>query len=431
MKQLYTLLFTLLAPLLWVRLQLKGRQLQGYREHIGERFGCYDDAPSSLPTLWIHAVSVGECEAAFPLVKRLLISHPGIPIVMTMATPTGRERVSNVLGSQVRLVYLPYDIPIVVERFLQHFRPALGWVMETEIWPNLFEACHRKGIPLAILNGRLSEKSALGYDRLRSVISKSLQPLALIAAQTPLDAERYSRLGANPSTVKVIGNIKFDNEFDREMVIKSRQLRSELMGSRPVWIVGSSHLGEEELFLDAFRYIRQRVPNALLVLVPRHPERSDEVRKLFEAKGFEVMNRSAQTNIPPTTPIFIIDGVGELRLFYGTADVATVGGSLIPHGGQNPLEPLAAGIPVTFGPFMMNFKDIAEQIVNAGAGRQVESSEALGQVVTELLEDPSARSLAASNGSDYLIANRGSLDRLLKAIDPLLDRCFHTKKTLH
>ena len=430
MKQLYTLLFMLLVPLLWVRLQLKGRQLQGYREHIGERFGCYLDTPSSLPTLWIHAVSVGECEAAFPLVKRLLISHPGIPIVMTMATPTGRERVTNVLGGQVRLVYLPYDIPIVVERFLQHFRPALGWVMETEIWPNLFDACHRKGIPLAILNGRLSEKSALGYDRLRSVISKSLQPLALIAAQTPLDAERYSRLGANPSTVKVIGNIKFDNEFDREMVIKSQQLRSELIGTRPVWIVGSSHIGEEELFLNAFRYIKGRIPDVLLILVPRHPERALEVRKLCEAGGFEVMNRSAHQSIPLTTPIFIIDGIGELRLFYGTADVATVGGSLIPHGGQNPLEPLAAQVPVTFGPFMMNFKDIAEQIVKAGAGRQVESAEALGLVVADLLENPTARSLAASNGSQYLTANRGSLDRLLKAIDPLLDRCFPNQKTL-
>ena len=431
MKQLYTLLFMILAPLLWVRLQLKGRKLQGYREHIGERFGLYLDPPATVSTLWIHAVSVGECEAAFPLVKRLLMTHPGVPIVMTMATPTGRQRVSSVLGSHVRLVYLPYDIPMVVERFLHHYRPALGWVMETEIWPNLFDACERQGIPLLILNGRLSEKSALGYERLRSVISKSLQSVNLILAQTSLDAERYGRLGAIPVTVKVMGNIKFDNDFDEEMVFKSQQLRSQFIGDRPVWIVGSSHFGEEELCLDAFQYLRLRVPDALLILVPRHPERSGEVRKLCEARGFVVMTRSAQQNIPLTTPIFIIDGVGELRLFYGAADVATVGGSLVPHGGQNPLEPLAAGIPVTFGPYMMNFKDIAQQIVIEGAGRQVKNWEDLGRVVADFLEHPLTRADAALKGSHYLMANRGSLDRLQEAVNPWLERCFPVEKTLH
>lgn len=418
MNRIYSTLFYAAAPFLWARLYWKGRLQPGYRERIAERFG-FHEGPKEPVELWFHAVSVGECEAAFPVIRALLRQEPHLRLLVTCTTPTGSARVHSVLGGSVRHVYLPYDMPAAVERFLEHFTPGLAVILETEIWPNLFIACQRRHIPLAIINGRLSARSMRGYGRLREFARETLGAARLIAAQTAEDADRYVAIGADPGRVRVMGNIKFDIEFDETMRLGARGLRESLFGLRPVWIAGSTHPGEEDALLDALDLVREILPQALLVLAPRHPERAPLVRQLCEQRGLPVICRSAGQACGPDTPVFLIDGVGELRAFYGTADVAFIGGSLIPHGGQNPLEAAITGIPVLFGPHMANFRDIAARLLERGAAVQIGDGSTLAGELLACLQQPARANDMGERGRAFVKSNRGAVERVLGMLQEL------------
>ena len=412
MRFLYSALLYLAAPFVLGRLAWRGRKLPAYRQRWAERFALYKTKPEP-GVIWIHAVSVGEAEAAFPLIQAMLSQYPACKILVTATTPTGSNRIREVLGKSVLHAYLPYDLPDSVDRFFRHYRPLLGVILETEIWPNLYCACRNHHVPLAIINWRLSEKSARGYQRLHSLCLESLDAVSLIAAQTVADAERYISLGADPSRVVVTGNIKFDFEFSSAMHVQAQQLRHALFGERPVWIAGSTHQGEDELILAAFAKLLRDIPNLLLVLAPRHPERMDKVMELCKRRTFTVTRRSEGVSCSESTAIFLLDSLGELRLFYATADVAFVGGSLVPLCGHNVLEPASAGLPVLFGPHLFNFAEIGTRLKACGGAIEVLTSDELADQTRQLLLNSELRASIGLRAKEFVSSNRGALLRVL------------------
>lgn len=421
MRLLYAALFYLSLPFVFGRLAWRGRRLPAYRKRWGERLALYDFPPQS-GTVWFHAVSVGEAEAAFPVIRAFRARCPSHPILVTCTTPTGSARIRAVLGEAVTHVYLPYDLPDCVGRFLDHFLPVLGVVMETEIWPNHFLACRRRGIPLAIVNGRLSVKSAKAYGRIRRVVSESLSGVSLVAAQTAADAERYRGIGADPEKLIVAGNVKFDLEFTTAMRDQAAEIRAKLLEARPVWIAGSTHGGEEEQVLAAHRQILREVPNTLLILAPRHPDRMAEVADLCAKSGFSLRRRSEGRTCDSQTEVFLLDTLGELRLFYAASDVAFVGGSLVPRGGHNMLEPAAAGVPALFGPHVFNFEEIARRLGESGGGVTVRDSGELARWTVRLLLDSGQRHGIGGKGRVFVDANRGAVTRVTELIAALLPK---------
>ncbi|BBL75212.1 lipid IV(A) 3-deoxy-D-manno-octulosonic acid transferase [Methylomagnum ishizawai] len=430
MRRLYTALFYAATPFILGRLAWRGLKLPAYRERWGERFARYAPVPGGEGMAWFHAVSVGEAEAAFPLIRAFRARHPGLPILVTCTTPTGSARIGAVLGDTVAHVYLPYDLPGVVARFLDHFRPCLGVVLETEIWPNLYRECARRGIPLAIVNGRLSEKSARGYGRIAGLVAESLAAVGWIAAQTSLDAKRYVALGADPRKVAVTGNIKFDIEFPAPLREQATALRETLFPGRPVWIAGSTHPGEEEQVLAAHAQVRSVLPDALLILAPRHPDRFQEVRTLCAKTGIPLRCRGESLPCEAGTGVFLLDSLGELRCFYGAADVAFVGGSLIPQGGHNVLEPAVAGVPVLFGPHMFNFAEIARRLEDSGGARSVADADGLAATVMDWLTDFDTRSEIGAKASAFVDGNRGAVARVVEPISALLQSRLDSGRTI-
>jgi 3-deoxy-D-manno-octulosonic-acid transferase len=419
-RLLYSTLFYALIPFVLGRLAWRGRKLPAYRERWRERFALYTSSLLEQKDIWFHAVSVGEAEAAFPIIRDLQNRYPYLKILVTCTTPTGSVRIKTVMGETVQHVYLPYDLPDCITRFLGHFQPKLGVIMETEIWPNLYRECRCQGIPLAIVNGRLSGKSARGYRRIGRLVAESLSSVALIAAQTKLDAKRYIEIGADPETTVIMGNVKFDIEFSETMREQACALRAELFGNRPVWIAGSTHPGEEEQILAALAQVRQKIPNVLLILAPRHPERGDDVFTLCAKSGFSVQRRSEAQPYDQSIDVFLIDSLGELRLFYGASDAAFVGGSLVPRGGHNVLEPAAARVPILFGPHMFNFAEIAQRLKEAGGAVEVKDSEGLALWILRLLNEPVIRDEIGIKGRDFVGANRGAVRRVSDLIASLL-----------
>jgi 3-deoxy-D-manno-octulosonic-acid transferase len=419
-RLLYTALFHALTPFILARLAWRSRKLPAYRERWGERFARYPKAPEPPGAAWFHAVSVGEAEAAFPVIREFRARHPGLPVLVTCTTPTGSARIRAVLGEGARHVYLPYDLPGCVARFLDRFQPCLGVIMETEIWPNLYRECGRRGIPLAIVNGRLSAKSARGYRRVGRLAADSLSWVALIAAQTQLDAERYIGIGADPSKVQVAGNVKFDIEFSPAMRQRAAALRAELFPHRPIWIAGSTHAGEEEPLLATQAEVSAAIPGALLILAPRHPERNRDVLALCAKAGLAVRRRSEALPCDSATQVFLLDSLGELRLFYGAADAAFVGGSLVPTGGHNVLEPAAAGVPTLFGPHMFNFAEIAQRLKESGGGAEIGGAGELVRQMIRLLGDPAARAEIGTKAQGFVSGNQGAVERVSGLIAALL-----------
>jgi 3-deoxy-D-manno-octulosonic-acid transferase len=422
MRPIYSLLFLALLPFIVGRLYVKGRALPAYRQRIAERFARYQIAAPSRAPLWIHAVSVGECEASFPLVRRLQKEQPDLPILMTCTTPTGSSRIQSVLGSSVSHVYLPYDLPFIAQRFFRYFKPRLGIIMETELWPNLFATAAQLGTPLMIANGRLSDRSMRGYSRMAPLIRPALRAVHRIAAQSETDAERYLQIGAIEGSVINTGNIKYDIEWNPEQVRDSQALRSSWFGTRKVIVAGSTHPGEEAQALSAFRRVMMQFPGSLLVMVPRHPERGRSVYDLCKAEGFATQLYSETQRLTDQDEILVIDRVGELRRFYGACQVAFIGGSLVPHGGQNPLEPLVAGIPVIFGPYMANFKDIRQSILDVQAGVEVQSATELAEKLIQLLDCPEEAESMGVRGEKMVRQNQGTTTRIYELTAALLNQ---------
>lgn len=415
MRTLYTICLYLLAPFVLVRLAWRGLRAPDYWRRWPERFG-YIEPPLGERVIWVHAVSVGEVLAAEPVIRALLEQYQEYSLLVTTVTPTGSARVMALFGNDVAHVYAPYDLPDVVARFLGRVRPRLAIVMETELWPNLFSACQRHNVPLLLVNGRLSAKSVRGYQRVRSLTAQTLEAVTEIAAQGIRDARHFAMLGAPADRITVIGNMKFEQRIPPSLFERAAVLRRDWGVGRPVWIAASTHEGEDELILDVFRQVRKKIRECLLVLVPRHPERFNDVAELCRYRGYNTVLRSEHVPCSPATNVFVGDSMGELTLFYAASDVAFVGGSLVHTGGHNMLEPAALGIPVVTGPNVFNFTEISELLVEAGACRRVESTAELEVTVIDWLLDANERHRVGERGRETIEKNRGALDKVLAII---------------
>ncbi|MBT2969048.1 MAG: 3-deoxy-D-manno-octulosonic acid transferase [gamma proteobacterium symbiont of Ctena orbiculata] len=419
MRYLYTLIFTLLIPIYLLGIYWRGFRAPAYRKRWLERFGIFE-TPVEQSGIWVHAVSVGEVQAVAQLVGRLIDRYPDMPLLITTTTPTGADRVKAMFGNDVTHRYAPLDLPWVVRRFLGAFQPRLLVLVETEIWPNLIYYTKLEGVPTLLANARLSVRSARGYHRVAGLTREALRNLTLIAPHAEADAERFHTLGARPEKIEVTGSIKFDVHLPGSLLERVDVLRREWGGQRPVWIAASTHEGEDEMVLEAHATIRQLLPEALLVLVPRHPERFERVGQLVEEAGFSLVKRTQQLSCEKDTAVFLGDTMGELTLFLGASDVAFIGGSLVPHGGHNILEATAQGVAVVFGPHMFNFNEISELFLQHQAAAQVDTLEALADQVARWLSDASERSRVGEAGRELVEQNRGALDRLTRLVDRLL-----------
>ncbi|AXQ31416.1 3-deoxy-D-manno-octulosonic acid transferase [Solimonas sp. K1W22B-7] len=413
MRLLYSCLLYLITPLVLLRLWWKGFDLPAYRCRWGERFG-FVEAPSQPVEAWVHAVSVGESLAALPLIRALVARHGEGRVLVTTMTPTGSQRVSEALGPQVLHTYLPYDLPDVVARYIERMRPRRVVVMETELWPNLFRALARRRIPLLVANARLSPRSFRGYGRVRGFAGSVLSDCTEVAAQSDADAERFRQLGA--PRVSTMGNIKFDLAVPEAQLALGERLRSALAG-RPAWIAASTHEGEEEAALAAHRALRGQIPEAVLILVPRHPQRFDAVAKLVAKQGYGCIRRSAWNGEAITVEVLLGDSMGEMFAYFAAADVAFVGGSLVPVGGHNVLEPAALGLPVLFGPQMHNFIAARDLLLDEHAAEQVIDAGQLVDALARLLCDDVLRGTMGEAGRHAVAANRGALQKLLALLD--------------
>jgi len=409
MRTLYQFLWHAALPWLPLRLWWRGRREPGYREKIGERFGRYPAANTTTDIVWIHAVSLGETRAAAPLVDRVLREMPDATVLLTHMTATGRAAGAELAKDRVVQAWLPYDVPFAVRAFLAHWKPRLGILMETEVWPNLVGACSESGIPLFLVNARLSERSLRGYRRFASVTRPMFAALAGVAAQTDADARRLREAGARD--VAVTGNLKFDVRLDDAVRSRGEAMRALFGAVRPQWVAASTRDGEEALILDALAQ-HPLLGNTLTAIVPRHPQRFDEVAALFEARGLAYARRSANVPVPADTHFVLGDSLGELLAYYAAADVAFVGGSLLPLGGQNLIEPIAVGTPTLIGPHTFNFAEAASQAVTAQAALRVADAHALVAEIDALLRDPARRSRMHDAALAFHATHGGATDRL-------------------
>jgi 3-deoxy-D-manno-octulosonic-acid transferase len=481
-RRLYSVVTGIAAPIAFAIVLLRGLRDRAYWEGLSERFGFGRRLAADAGT-WLHAVSLGEVTAAAPLVRALLLRRPGRTLVLTTATPTGRARARSLFGNSVDVRLLPYDLRGSMRRFLERTRPALVVIMETELWPNLYRECARRNLPVLLGSARISEKSLRGYARFGALFRDVFAGRVQVGAQTAVDAARFRRLGAAPSRVHVTGNVKYDVYVDADLRARAQCLRDEYaVGGRPVWIAGSTHPNEEEQMLDAHALVRRRHENALLILVPRHPRRFDAVAALLSRRSARHVRRSALVGAvdagagsaassasadqaagsvaaPPgaggadagvadagvadagvadagvadagvadagvadagvaDASVLLLDTTGELPAFYGCADVAFVGGSLVPIGGHNLLEPAALGVPVLTGPSDFNARDIALLLIEAGAARRVTDARELAAALVEWFDAPARRREAGERARAVVESNRGSVDKLLALIDAL------------
>ena len=420
LRLLYSALLYVVAPLAFVATALRGLRDPSYRDRLAERFGFTQLRFTARP-IWIHAVSVGEVQAAAALVRALGSRDREHPILVTTATPTGAQRVRALFGDSVRHAYLPYDLPGAVRRFLDRTSPTLAIVMEREIWPNLYRACFARRIPILLASARISERSGRRHLRFAGLFRDALACDVTIAAQTDADAERFRAIGIPPAAVHVTGNIKFDLEIPEDVRRAGAHIRAEF-AHRPVWIAGSTHEREEDIVLDAHERVRAARNDALLVLVPRHPNRFDAVKSWLRSRNVRFVSRSTREAVAADTSVLLVDTLGELLSFYSAANVAFVGGSLVPVGGHNLLEPAALNRPIIVGPYTFNAADIAQNFFASGAAVQVESATQLGSAVLDLLTNAARRDQMIARAHGILQANRGALARLLALIEKLLRR---------
>ncbi len=417
LRGLYSAVLYVLVPVTVYHLIWRGFRQEAYFERWSERYARYA-APARETPVWVHAVSVGEVNAVAPLVNALLETAPGRRLLVTTITPTGSARVRAIWGDRVDHVYLPYDLGGAVRRFLDHFRPQVALVVETELWPNLLLCCRDAGIPAYLVNARLSERSLRGYRVLRPLLSRVLSTLRRVVAQSPDDARRYGELGAPQGSLVVAGNLKFDIDIDPDALARAAADFRDRVGPRPVWIAASTHPEEEAAVLEMHRRLRGRWPDVLMLWAPRHPERFRGAAQQAVDAGWRVATRRLTQWPDAEDAVFVLDTLGELQLFYACADVAFVGGSLQDIGGHNLLEPAAVGTPVVSGPHLHNFADIARQMETAGALRIGPDADVVATILAQLLEDPQARQRMRESGLELLRNGRGALQRTLDVIGP-------------
>jgi len=414
LRRIYSFVLYPLIPFVILRLFWLGFRNPDYRRRWKERFGFPDKISSHDKIIWLHAVSVGEVQASRPLVNGLLDEYPDYKILITTMTPTGADSVKQYFGESVRHLYIPYDLPVAVKHFISVIEPSILIVMETELWPNLFHYCHATNIPVVVVNARMSEKSAKGYHRFSSLTRPMLENISLIVAQGKKDAERLIALGADSNKVNVTGNLKFDIHLPHSVTEQAQALRRYLSVNRPVWIAASTHEGEEKIILDAFDKVLQQQPQCLLVIVPRHPDRSAGVRELCTKRNLKVLCKSDNKECDENVKIFILDALGELPMYYAAADVAFVGGSFAEIGGHNMLEPASLGLPVIMGPHVFNFQEISQLLLDEGAAWKVTNADELSSRVNGLLADANMRHSIGELGRNIVMKNRGNVEKIME-----------------
>lgn len=417
-RYVYTLLLYCLLPFTPFKLWWRGRKQPEYFQHWGERYGFYN-TKLDKPVIWLHSVSVGETRATEPLVKVLLQQYPSYQILLTHTTPTGRATSEQLFGNRISRVYLPYDTPDAVSRFLKHFKPVLGVLMETELWFNLIASCKQKSIPLLLVNARLSEKSAQGYAKLGQLVQEGLQSLSAVVAQTTQDATRLQNLGAK--NITVAGNLKFDVSPPADTFEKGQQLRALLGAKRPVFLAASTREGEEAMVLEAIK--EANIPHLLTMIVPRHPQRFHEVEALLQQHGLNYQKRSVlNSTVEETTQCILGDSMGELFTYYASADICLVGGSLLPFGGQNLIEAMRMGKPVLVGEHTFNFKEAADLAVAQCAAWRVHDAQTLAQAIRALVESPAKQDEMGKKGTALCAQSQGATQAVLVIVAHTLMR---------
>ncbi|MDO9150563.1 MAG: lipid IV(A) 3-deoxy-D-manno-octulosonic acid transferase [Methylotenera sp.] len=417
-RNLYTCLLYLMLPLTPLKLLWRGRKQAEYLAHWRERYGFYNTLVQK-PVIWLHCVSVGETRAAEPLVSALLNQYPNHQLLLTHTTPTGRATSEQLFGDKVSRVYLPYDVPFAVARFLKHFKPTIGVLMETELWFNLIAACKQRNIPLVLANARLSEKSALGYHKLGKVLTEGLQSLRNIGAQTDADASRLKRLGA--TEISITGNIKFDVAPHEQARDLGEKLRKQLGAARPVFLAASTRDGEEALIIEAVS--KANIPNLLTMIVPRHPQRFDEVAALLTKANHPFIRRTNLSHEAANlnnVNYLLGDSMGEMFTYYASCDAAFIGGSLLPFGGQNLIEACSMGKPVLVGPHTFNFEEAAQMAVIAGAACRVQNVEDLSAKLQQLFANDEQRQAMSDASLQFSERNRGATERTLNLLKPYI-----------
>lgn len=418
MRFIYSWLIRIAAPIAFAVVLWRGVRDRSYWQGLAERFGAGRKLPS--PSIWLHAVSLGEMSAAAPLVRALHSRYPQLALAVTAATPAGRARARDLFADFASIRFLPYDTPGSVRRFLERIQPRVAVIMETELWPNLFSECERRRVPVFLASARLSAKSVSRYRRLGSLFSSVFTPNVTVAAQTAEDAERFRLIGSSANQTRVIGNVKYDLTVSAAIIETGKILRAAY-GSKLVWVAGSTRAGEEEQVLEAHALLQAHRPDSLLLLAPRHKDRFAAVADLLARRGVKFARRSDMVDaLPVDTQVLLVDTIGELLALYASADVAFVGGSLVPIGGHNLLEPAALGLPVLTGPSHFNGKEIALLLLRRGAALQVANPEELAAALQRLLDEPTERRRIGGIGKDIVESNRGSVERLLALIEPSL-----------
>lgn len=418
MRWLYTLIFYLVSPLIPLYLLWLARRSPAYGQRMAERFGWFQALETEKTVIWLHTASVGEFLGALPLIRALL-QDSQVQLVVTTTTPTGSERVNQMLGDRVFHVYAPCDLPGSVRRFLFRVQPRVMLTMETELWPNTIAACARREIPVLLINGRLSERSARGYHQFSALTRPMFRRLTEAGIQNRADAERFQMLGLRPEATHITGNIKFDLTLDEALRVHATELRADwnAEGARPVWIAASTHRGEDEILLDAFARVQEKVSsNPLLVLVPRHPERFEAVCELSERRGFTTARRSQVARPGSDIQVLVGDTMGELLLMFGASDLAFIGGSLVPNGGHNLVEPAAWGLPLVSGPSQFNFAEVSRLLLDRGALRLAADAPALAEALITLLENEAERQRMGKAAQAVADANRGALEATLDLV---------------
>jgi 3-deoxy-D-manno-octulosonic-acid transferase len=417
LRYLYSFLFYLALPYVFFRLWWRGKRSPDYRNRWAERLGFTSQRLDKC--IWVHAVSVGETIAAIPLIKALKASYPNLPLLITNMTPTGAARVKAVFGDTVLQAYIPYDYPDAVQRFLKRVNPRVCVIIETELWPNLFAACKKNHVPLIVTNARLSEKSAKGYGMIKYLTQDMLACITKLSSQGSADADRFIELGMRAEDVVITGNLKFDLELPQDLLTKSTTLKNQL-GERLIWIAASTHPTEEEVILSAHKKVKEKFPSALLILVPRHPDRFDAVAELISQQNFKLTRRSSGHDLSMETDVYLSDTMGELLLMYSVSDIAFVAGSFATIGGHNMLEAAALAKPVLTGPYLFNFAEVSEKLLTAKGMIKVADGDELAANLLQLLGDKSLRTRMGINALHVVDENKGSLQKQLDVIQSVI-----------
>ncbi|MCB1827225.1 MAG: lipid IV(A) 3-deoxy-D-manno-octulosonic acid transferase [Coxiellaceae bacterium] len=417
-RRIYTILHYLSLPAIMIRLLWRSRYTIAYRQRWSERFGYIKRVTETDASIWIHAVSLGEANAAIPLIKELIVRYPQYTIVVTTTTPTGSAQIVRHLKDDVMHVYAPYDVPWMVKRFLRRSRTKLCIIMETEIWPNILHSCRYYNVPIFLANARLSERSKLRYQLIGRLTKSMLLTYSMVSAQGLLDGERLLSLGLEPKKLMISGNIKFDIQLPEKINDDGKSLRKEWGAeNRPIFIAASTHEGEEEIIIDAFKRIKEQLPNVLLILVPRHPDRFPRVEKLCKDSGLNLVLRSLNQIPTDDTDMILGDTMGELLLLYAASDIAFVGGSLAPIGGHNLIEPAAIGMPVLTGPQLHNFTEISRLLQNSGTAQIVHDAKSIATAVNALFSATELREKMGARAKEVIAANSGALEKHLEWIE--------------